>query len=141
MIYPNTPEKAHQELDKLNIKWSGNKFLSLVLAGNAYLVKLFLLAGMSPETTDKNGITALMWGAGKGHAEIVQLLLDHGADVNSKTAKGRTALMSAAYFGRMETLKILIDHGADKNLKDFENKTAYQWASERKQTSISDILK
>jgi ankyrin repeat protein len=140
MTFPDTPEKARQELDKLNIQWHGDKFLSLVLTGEADLVKLFLIAGMSTETADKNGITALMWGAGRGHAEIVRLLLEHGAKVNSQTAKGKTPLMSAAYYGKAETLKILIDHGADRNLKDSENKTASDWARERKQTAISAIL-
>jgi uncharacterized protein len=140
MTGPITPNEARLELDQFNVQWSGNKFLSFVLSGNTKIVRLFLIAGMSPETSDQNGITALMWGAGKGHAEIVKLLLEHGAQVNSKTAKGRTALMSAAYFGQIETLKILIAHGADLTIKDFENKSAKNLASERNHPVISEIL-
>ena len=115
--------------------------MSRVLAWNAKLVKLFLTAGMSPETSDRNGITALMWAAGKGHAEIVRLLLRFGGNPNSQSPKGRTALMSAAYFGRPEIVEILLDHETLLHLKDFEDKTAADWALERNQTAIAENLK
>jgi ankyrin repeat protein len=140
MISPERNEKALQKLKQFNIPWREDKFLSLVLAGEADLVKLFLIAGMNPETADRNGITALMWGAGKGHSEIVHVLLEHGAKVNAQTSKGKTPLMSAAYYGKIETLKILLDYGAERNLKDSGDKTAFDWARERKQDKISEIL-
>ena len=140
MTNPKTAKNARQELDRLKVRWSRDKFMSLVLAGDAYLVKLFLVAGMSPDTSDTNGITALMWSAGKGHPSAVQLLLQEGANVNFQTSKGRTALMSAAYYGRIETLRILIEHGADPKLKDSDGKTAYDWSLERKQMTITEIL-
>lgn len=140
MTDPEFPEEARQELERLNVEWSRYKFMTLVLSGNEYPVQLFLLGGMNPETSDRNGITALMWAAGKGHTEIVRLLLRHGANLNFQTSKGRTALMSAAYYGRIETLKVLIKNGADASLKDSEGKTAYQWSLERKNTPIVEIL-
>ncbi len=141
MTDPKTAKEAREELDRLNVQWSRDKFMSLVLSGNNEWIKLFLLAGMSPETSDRNGITALMWASGKGHTATASLLLQHGANVNQQTARGRTALMSAVYYGRIETLKVLIENAADTCLKDSEGKTAYQWSLERKQTTISNILK
>lgn len=140
MTEPTSSEDAFQELKKLNIPATREKFLSSVLAGEAPVVKLFLLSGMSPDTADRNGITLLMWAAGKGHAEIVRLLLQQGANVNLQNSKGKTALMSAAYYGRVETLKVLIESGADPGLKDLEEKTAYHWSVTRNYSAIAEIL-
>ncbi len=141
MTEPTSSEDALQELKKLKVAATRGKFLSSVLAGETSVVKLFLLSGMSPDTADRNGITILMWAAGKGHAEIVRLLLQHGANVNLQASKGKTALMSAAYYGRLETLKVLIESGADPGLKDLEEKTAYTWSVTRKYSAIAEILK
>ena len=141
MAYPETSEAAREELKKLQIDWSRENFMSFVLTGKTDFARLFLIGGMSPEISDKHGITALMWAAGRGHTEIVAVVLKHGAEVNAQTPKGKTALMSAAYYGKEEPIKVLLGHGALPGLKDGDGKTAYDWAVERKQAVIAEILK
>lgn len=141
MTDPKTPEAARQKLENLGIRWSKEVFMSFVLTGHTDYARLFLTGGMSPETSDKNGITALMWSAGRGHTEIVALILKQGASVNAQTSKGKTALMSAAYYGKEEPLKLLLEHGARAGLSDGEGKTAYDRALERKYSVIAKILK
>ena len=45
---------------------------------------------------NRNGITALINAADKGHTETVNSLIKAGADLNLKDNKGRTALMFAS---------------------------------------------
>jgi ankyrin repeat protein len=45
---------------------------------------------------DKDGNTALIWAAWRGHSTTVKILPAKGADVNAKDNDGNTALMVAA---------------------------------------------
>jgi len=49
---------------------------------------------------DKDGWTALIGAAAKGHTDTVKALIDAGADVNAKDKYGETAPMNAATGGR-----------------------------------------
>ncbi|CAG7924323.1 unnamed protein product [Penicillium olsonii] len=60
------------------------------------IVELLLDAGASPNTTDKEGRTALMTAAWKNHVDILQLLIVRGADVNACDARKRNALHNLA---------------------------------------------
>ncbi|MBI1824246.1 MAG: ankyrin repeat domain-containing protein [Nitrospirae bacterium] len=140
MTGPDTRENARIELEGLNIPCTPLRFISFVMAGDLDFVTLFLASGMDVNSCDKNGISALMWAAGKGHDSVVQVLLQNGALVNLQSPKGRTALMSAAYFGKMEPTKMLIAHGAIPELRDAENRNALQWAKARKYAAIAEFL-
>jgi hypothetical protein len=73
---------------------------------------------------DKNGVTALMKAALRGHTDIVQALLAQGADVNATDVLGFTILMTAAKRGHTDTVQALLAHGADVNAKAFNGYTA-----------------
>lgn len=140
MTQLNSRENARSRLEQLKIPWTPLRFISFVMAGDADLVSLFLDSGMDANSCDKNGVSALMWAAGKGQDTVVRLLLQKGALVNGQSPKGRTALMSATYFGKIESLKILLEHGADSNLRDTEDRNALDWARIRKHSDIADWL-
>lgn len=57
----------------------------------AYMMSLLLEHGADPNIADKDGLTPLMYAAGKGRLDLVKTLLAHGADVNAKGAYGITA--------------------------------------------------
>lgn len=60
------------------------------------IVRLLLDAGASPNTTDKEGRSALMTAAWKNHADTLQLLITRGADVNARDHRRRNALHNLA---------------------------------------------
>ncbi len=78
----------------------------------------------------------------EGDALTAKLLLDHGVDVSGKDPRGRTILMLAASSDALpvETVKALIDRGADVNAKSGDGKTALDFAKQRGDTPIVDLL-
>ena len=61
---------------------------------------------------DKNGTTALLWAAGRGHLPVVQWLLQAGgARIDEKDNDGRTALLWAANQGHLPVVQWLLQAG------------------------------
>jgi glucose/arabinose dehydrogenase len=69
--------------------------LAAAAAGNVDIVKTILDRGVSPDTRDQAGNTALMLAASRGRLEVVRLLLERNADVSAVNADGRTAVSLA----------------------------------------------
>src|SRR5271154_6363376 len=65
--------------------------ISACATGNCDEVEKLLVNGISANTSDKNGKTALMYAAMKGDSSTMKLLLNHRADVNAVTQTGQTA--------------------------------------------------
>ncbi|GAB4351242.1 MAG: ankyrin repeat domain-containing protein [Candidatus Abyssubacteria bacterium] len=108
----------------MNVQYSKKEFLKRVKQSDRQVVELFLAAGMSPDTRDKEGATALMCAAGKGDVDIARLLVEHGADVNVKTKRCGTALIWATgglideeEEDHVEVIRFLVEHGADVNVQ------------------------
>jgi ankyrin repeat protein len=80
--------------------------------------------------------------AGFGNAKPIQRLLDHGADVNVGGRGGRSILMDLANSDSLPvgTVAALIDRGADTNARTKAGQTALDFAMQRGQTSIVDLL-
>ena len=55
----------------------------------------------------KDGWTALMGAARKGHLKIVELLLEEGADVKMRNDEGKRALDYAEESGNLEMIELL----------------------------------
>ena len=55
----------------------------------------------------KEGMTALVLAAEKGHADAVRVLLEHKADIKAKDGWGRTAMQYASALHRSEVVKVL----------------------------------
>lgn len=60
------------------------------------IVRLLLDHGAAPDSTDKDGRTALMTAAWKNHADVLQLLIMRGANVNARDLRKRNALHNLA---------------------------------------------
>jgi glucose/arabinose dehydrogenase len=80
--------------------------LAAAAAGNVDLVRTILDRGVSPDTRDQAGNTALMVAAFRGRLEVVRLLLERDADVTAVNAGGQTAVSLAreAQFPAIEAL-------------------------------------
>lgn len=69
------------------------RFLNACREGNIDLIDDFLEEGISPNTTDKDGKTALMLACINLHSDyIVKMLLENGANIYAQDINGKTAL-------------------------------------------------
>ncbi len=63
--------------------------------GRPEVTRALLAHGTSPDLTDRQGYTALMWAAISGHREVAACLLAHGGEVSTRNAEGLTAFQYA----------------------------------------------
>lgn len=108
-------DAARAELGRIPLPYTPDAFIESAGNGNLAAVRLFLAAGMDPNTKNESGNTALMHAAGGGHTGIVNALLKAKANVNERNQGGYTALSWAASSDRKDVLPILLDHGADND--------------------------
>jgi ankyrin repeat protein len=125
-----TPEDARVELSRIPLEYTPDAFVESARRGDVSAVKLFLAAGMSPNATDDETNTAMMYAARAQppdetaspeeakaahahYAEIIKALLTAKADVNKRNGWGGTALSWAAAWGNIDALRLLLDAGAD----------------------------
>ena len=135
------PALAKGALKEKGIEFSSDSFIKTVRDGNVENVKLFLDAGMSPDTRDESGSTMLITAAIKNDSNVAQLLIDHGANVNARTSEGETALMVAALMNAVDTAKVLLAAGAELNAKDSRGETPLAHARSHNHSEVVDLLK
>jgi len=84
-------------------------------------LKMLLDEGVSPNTTNSDGVPLLVIAMAKGAVSMAQLLIDHGADVNNG-GQNRTALhyaISHMYgYNRDEMMILLLRNGAKPTPED-----------------------
>jgi glucose/arabinose dehydrogenase len=114
--------------------------LEAVAAGNLDLVRRILDQGVSPDTRDRLGHTALMLAADRGDRDVAEALLDRGATINARTPAGNTALMVAAFRGRLDVVRLLLERGADVIAVNMDGWTALTLAQENQHPAIVALL-
>jgi ankyrin repeat protein len=77
---------------------------------------------------NRTGWNALHYGAAVGRNDIVQLLLDNAAYIDAASANGTTPIMMAARGGHILTVKLLLDEGADVALRNMAGLSALDFA-------------
>ena len=85
------------------------------LEGDLTTVQNLVERGNSPDSSDAEGSTLLMFAARGGHARVVSYLIAQKASVNGRNKFGDTALMAAALGGHVEAAKVLLANGAEIN--------------------------
>lgn len=102
---PPSPGRPNRSPGGALREWEERKdwthFTTRVLGDTAVTdsMKSLLASGISPNTQDKYGRTALHAAALLGQPELTRFLLSKGADVNARDRDGRTALMVSASAG------------------------------------------
>jgi uncharacterized protein len=136
---------------RMDSKTTDQTVLYVAIArGDEALVKKLIDRGANPNIADSAGSLPLVEAVvdSDASANIVKMLLENGAEVN-KTEKenGATALIFAAQNKEISSnlrkgiVELLIEQGADTKIKEKDGKTALDWAKEKKNSEIFDLLK
>ena len=116
-------------------------FIRACSTGKPDVVQDLLDKGLSPNTTDKYGLTGLIWSARKNQIEVAKVLLNGGADLEGKDHRGRTALSHAVALKRHGFVQLIIERGAFLNSADAHGWTALDLASMPLNREMVDLLK
>ncbi len=98
-------------------------------SGDLSAAKKAIAAGANVNAMSGNGISAIMYAAGKGQTDIVRLLLKAGANPNLAGTTNITPLMCAAMYGRHDAVQMLLAAGAKRDVADDKGNTAYTYAA------------
>src|SRR3954470_5513084 len=107
------PDTARRELFLRGYAYKEPDFLNAAKEGREAGVKLFLIAGMSPEVRNQEGETPLLLAARFDHAKAARALLERGADVNGRDRRGFTPLMRAVLNGSEEAVRTILEFKPD----------------------------
>ncbi len=134
------PEDARRKLSEKGLALSNESLVKSIRDGDLETATLFLDAGLTPESKDENGVTALMNAAIANDVAIARLLISRGANVNARTSEGETALMYAALMGRTEAASVLIEAGAALDARDNRGETPLAHARSHTHTAVINLL-
>src|SRR5438876_10406180 len=84
---------AKKEPAAKKVDLNEESFLKAVSSGEAKKVAQLLASGTKPDTTDKDGRSALMIAVDTNHPDIARMLLNTGAQVNFSDDDDATPLM------------------------------------------------
>jgi len=137
MVFHGVTEK-----DSIKIMDEDTVYTLLLAAsqGDSALVLQLLKAGIRPDTTTWEGVTALMFAVNNGHPGTVKVLAENGANLNKKDQKGNSPLITAAQNGNLQIAEILIRNGADINTGDAYRVTPLMLAVGLDSFALSDML-
>lgn len=76
-------------------------------------VRRLLMKGVSPDSTNEDGLTALHQCCIDNNEEMMKLLIEFKANVNAEDSEKWTPLHAAATCGHLPLVKYLIQHGAN----------------------------
>lgn len=133
-------EAARRELDQKGVPFSEAAFVESAKHGDVNTVKLFLAAGMNPDSRTENGETVLMNTIGANADAMTETLLKGGANPNARTGNGSSALHLAALIGNARGAKLLVSYRADVNLKSNIGETSLMIAALRGFPEVVKIL-
>jgi ankyrin repeat protein len=120
-------DAAARELERRRQPLDPESFLAHVRKGDLELVRLYLEAGMGPETTGADGQPALA--AAVPHREVMLALLEAGADPNAPDAEHEPPLASVIRLGgHYELAELLLDRGADPDAAGHNGYTPLMYA-------------
>lgn len=122
--------EARARLASLGLTANSATLYRAVDNGSVNTVDLLLKAGVSPNSQNARGWTALMFAARGSSLDIVELLLARGAQPNMRNETGATALIIAARENHAAIAQALLRRGATVNATDRQGRTALMHAAE-----------
>ena len=117
------------------------------------IINMLILKGTDVNIQDGTGNTALAWAADLTNdlyhyrpnrsfqSKIIETLIKANASLNLPDINGNTPLIKAVRQENFEITKLLINSGAKVTIKNREKKTAYDYACDKRNAEIIDLLK
>ncbi len=132
--YANIPDEVQMD--------SAEKLRHALNIGDVEGAQQLIEAGADPnERSENNGTTLLYIATQSGNEELAQWLLqEKRADATIANRSGRTALHQAALFGRIVIASLLVESGGDVDATDTTSKTPIDFARQRNNRELVDIL-
>ncbi|KAL3502194.1 hypothetical protein ACH5RR_036643 [Cinchona calisaya] len=96
--------------------------------------------GISLDSKDPQGRTALHMASANGHLNIVEYLVQHGVDVNAVNTEHNTPLHWACLNGHIEVVKYLILTGASVSVLNSHERTPVDEAVGRGKMDVLDAI-
>ena len=121
---PSLPSPPSSASPPAIVRRNDEAIVDAAFSGDLAEVRRLYEDGVSLDSTDDFGWTALMSASYQGHSSIVDYLINNGAALDIGSNRGDTALMWAANYGREKVLKQLIAAGADLNVRNNNGYTA-----------------
>jgi hypothetical protein len=109
-------------------------------AGDAEAVQKLLDAGVSADTKDERGISALHYAVGVNRLDILKQLMDKRADPKVEDPQGNTLLHYAAGYGHQQTTEYFLQCGLPMNAKNKRGETPLDCAKRNKHQHIITLL-
>ncbi|KAL0428906.1 UNVERIFIED_CONTAM: (-)-isopiperitenone reductase [Sesamum radiatum] len=103
-------------------------------------VKSIASTGVSLDSEDSQGRTALHMASANGHVHIVDYLINNGANVNACNMEKNTPLHWACLNGQIEVVKRLILAGANISLLNSHERTPMDEAISRGKMDVIDAI-
>lgn len=116
-------EDAIRELSRRDIPYNQEEFAKNTGEWEDDIIRLFLDAGMDPDTSNQEGNTALMSAASKGNITAIEILLEAGADVNAQNKNGESPLWFACAKGQHDIIELLLRAGSNVNMRNKKGET------------------
>ena len=114
-------------------------FTYAAFRGDVSKVVQLLDGGVSVDSVDWAGMTALQYAAWYNRTDVMHELLQRQADVNKRDRyTGQTALYYSAMYNRTDAIRMLLENGASTTIKDKKGRTPIDYA--RKYNSQEAVL-
>lgn len=131
-----TPKQARREVIDMGYSYGRADFAKCVTKADTTGLRLFLLAGMDPNTTT-SGYSMLEHA--DGDADIIEQLLQAGADANGGGGVS-TPLIKAVEGGSERAIQALLQAGAQPDLADGTGRTPLMAAASRGDETSARLL-
>ncbi|KAG1371112.1 putative ankyrin repeat-containing protein P16F5.05c [Cocos nucifera] len=96
--------------------------------------------GVSLNSKDSQGRTALHMASANGHLDIVEYLISNGADINAANSEKNTPLHWSCLNGHIEVVKTLIQNGASLSVLNSHERTPMDEAVSRGRMEVIDAI-
>jgi len=132
---------ARDALLEMGIPVTEKSFAQCVCDGDLREVLLFLAAGFSPDTRNKEGVPLVNLAAREGNRLLLRFLAQAGARLDSQSGdRGTSALIDSVICARYDLVLDIIKAGADLNVKSKDGQTALVVAAGAGKADIVEAL-